>query len=54
MFPNPTALPAAASTNPIEPLNELRFAISLFLFFGGKVNKKTDKKNAGRFWGSTG
>ena len=26
MFPSPTALPAAARTNPIDPLNELRFS----------------------------
>ena len=25
IFPKPTALPAAASTKPIEPLNEFRF-----------------------------
>ena len=28
MFPNPTAEPAAASTNPIELVNELRGLIS--------------------------
>jgi hypothetical protein len=38
MFPKPTALPAAAKTNPTDPLNELLSAIYR-QFLGAKLTK---------------
>jgi hypothetical protein len=38
MFPKPTALPAAAKTNPTDPLNELLSAINVN-FLGAKLTK---------------